>query len=318
MYYICIQKNSFMEIEQIQDDKLIYQSNVITSARYDFHAAQLDVFFMLLAMIEKGDSPEKFYNIHVRDIEALTGRKWNYQQMFDATAEMGSRMFVVYSKEMAVQLWMFRRVEHVIGSGCINIQINPEMIPYIFELKKDFTVFQLKSALSCSSKYAKRLYTLACQWRNVGIKTFEIAELKNMLSIENEYKQVGQLRERVLEVAKRQINEHTDIQFDYELIKRGRNFTRVKIYIGTQKPTQLQIDFKEDLSYLKNAREITSKGFTEEQAKTILKVAGIEKFRKAVAEATESIRNAEKSKKPVKNILAYLTAVLKNKGILPK
>ena len=39
--------------------------------------------------------------------------------------------------------------------------------------------------LNCSSKYAKRLYALACQWRSVGKKRFEISELKKILGLIN-------------------------------------------------------------------------------------------------------------------------------------
>ena len=39
--------------------------------------------------------------------------------------------------------------------------------------------------LNCSSKYAKRLYALACQWRSIGKKRFEISELKKILGLIN-------------------------------------------------------------------------------------------------------------------------------------
>lgn len=50
-------------------------------------------------------------------------------------------------------------------------------------MKNNFKALQLKSVLNCSSKYTKRLYTIACQWRSVGTKRFEIQELKQMLGL---------------------------------------------------------------------------------------------------------------------------------------
>ena len=56
------------------------------------------------------------------------------------------------------------------------------------------------------------------------------------------------MKEKVLDLAKRQINEHTDIVFDYELLKvRGRSFDTIKLFCGFSKPNlqlQLDIDFK--------------------------------------------------------------------------
>lgn len=48
---------------------------------------------------------------------------------------------------------------------------------------------------------------------------------------EEQFTEITAFKNKVLEIAKKQINEHTDIQFDYELIKKGRAFHWVTIYI---------------------------------------------------------------------------------------
>ncbi|MGV6944454.1 hypothetical protein [Sphingobacterium kyonggiense] len=40
---------------------------------------------------------------------------------------------------------------------------------------------------------------------------------------------ISQFQEKVLDVAKRQINEHTGISFDYELFKCGRSYEYIQI-----------------------------------------------------------------------------------------
>lgn len=316
MCYICVLTQiSYMELQQIKEDKVVFQSNIITSARYDFTACQLDILFMILAMIEKDDDDEKLYSIYVKDIEDLTGRRWDYRQMYDATADMGSKMFVIFSPEKDVQMWLFRKVEHIKGKGYINVQINPDMRKVLFNVKKEFTAFQLKSALSCTSKYAKRLYTIACQWRSIGGKTYEIEEFKKMLSLDYQYSQIGQLKEKVLDVAKRQINENTDIEFDYSLVKRGRSFTKITLHVGSQKFKQLAIDFKEPVENQRELRIIMAYGIDEQTAKKILK-HGIKKFEQAVEDTKTAIQNKVKKKEPVGSEQAYLMGVLKNKGLL--
>ena len=56
----------------------------------------------------------------------------------------------------------------------------------------------------------------------------------------------------MLEIDKRQINEHTDMEFDYEIINGRRphikkGFDTVKLFIGRKKNTQTVIDFNERL-----------------------------------------------------------------------
>ena len=48
---------------------------------------------MLLASLDESDEVSKQYYIRVKDIELITGRKWNYQQLREGTEDMMSRVF---------------------------------------------------------------------------------------------------------------------------------------------------------------------------------------------------------------------------------
>jgi plasmid replication initiation protein len=49
-----------------------------------------------------------------------------------------------------------------------------------------------------------------------------------------QYKQIGEFKRFVLDEAKKQINEHTDLQIDYTLQKRGRSFQSVSFTVKRQ------------------------------------------------------------------------------------
>ena len=67
--------------------------------------------------------------------------------------------------------------------------------------------------------------------------------------IKEQYVNIPDFKKKVLDVAKKQINEHTDIVFDYELLKmRGRSYDTIKLFCGFSKPKlQMEIDFNVDL-----------------------------------------------------------------------
>src|SRR5690606_38112835 len=197
------------------------QHNAITSGRYDFTSCQLDILFMILSSLEED---KLTYTIRAKDIELLTGREWNYQQLRKSTEDIGSRMFEIETDEYYEQIWLFQKVKYLKGYGAFEVMISEPAKPLFFELKNNFTHFQLKSVLGCTSSYAKRLYMLACQWRTVGKfpRPIPIIELKKMLGLvdkkgNEQYERISQFQERVLDIAKKQINEETDISFDYEL-----------------------------------------------------------------------------------------------------
>ncbi|RYX83315.1 RepB family plasmid replication initiator protein, partial [bacterium] len=77
----------------MEKDSLIQvrQHNVITNARHELSAVQLDIYFMLLSRLRPGDNMK--YEIGVKEIEDLTGRQWNYQQLKDATLGMIGKVF---------------------------------------------------------------------------------------------------------------------------------------------------------------------------------------------------------------------------------
>ena len=246
----------------------VRQHNAITTARYDYTACQLDIFFYLLSKLKKEDPTDTLYCIYVNDIEAMTGRKWNYQQLREATADMGSRMFEIDNEQIYRQLWMFQRVDYVKGQGCIEIELSRLIRPYLFELKDNFTSYQLHSALKLSSKYAKRIYQLASQWKDIGeTKLYDLSQFKEMLKLKDphgkepeQFERISDFKKFVLDIAVRQINEHTDLHISYVLIKRGRAFQRIRFYVKTQVPEQLPFSFEAPMGEvrLQNAQQILS------------------------------------------------------------
>jgi plasmid replication initiation protein len=305
-----------MELMDInKENKLIYQHNVITSGRYDYSACMLDILFMVLSGLEVGKLE---YTIHVQDIEAITGRKWNLKQLREATESIGSRMFEIETHEQIRQIWLFSNVDYILGTGSFTVGINPKASPYFFELKNNFTAMQLKSVLNCSSKYAKRLYAIACQWRSVGSKRFEIEELKKMLGLidkkgNEQFVEITAFKKFVLEIAKKQINENTDIEIDFELKKRGRSFHWITLHINSQKFKQLEIEFDKSIDIQKFKSKLMAYGFNEEQAELIATQEKEKDFDILITELNEKVRSR---KLAVNKSIAYLVGIYQKKGIL--
>ena len=316
-----------MKLQNLPSEKKIKQHNTITSGRTDYSACQLDVLFMLLACIDDSDAPNKRYNIRVKDIELITGRKWNYQQLLESNEEMMSRVFKIEEADGLRQIVLFSEIKYLDGTGSFDMVINEPARPYFFELKNNFTLLELKSVLGCTSKHAKRLYSLACQWRGTGGHTYSIGELKEMLGLKDpkgkepeQYKQIGQFKEKVLDIAKRQINEHTDIVFDYELLKvRGRSFDTIKLFCGFSKPNlqlQLDIDFKGDIEKQKKNGELLQK-IANIQAVGIrddLAELWAVKYWKQFVEEKNKLLEAIQKGKIIDDRAAYLVGIFKKKG----
>ena len=217
----------------------IRQHNALTNARYEYTELQLDLFFFLVSKLRK-DQQSQTYELNIKELSSLTGKKYDLAYLRKATEDMGSRMFEVETPERHIQLWMFRSVEYLKGLGIIEVSLSDKIMPYLFHLQSNFTSYGLASALRLTSKYAKRIYPICSQWKDLGeSKKFDIQEFKTMLGLLDDkgvdkMPRTSDFKKSVLDISVRQINEHTELNVSYKLEKRGKTFTNIIFTIKAQ------------------------------------------------------------------------------------
>jgi len=217
----------------------VRQHNALTNARYEYTELQLDLLFFLLSKLRK-DQQDRVYELNIKDLSSLTGKKYNAAYLHKATADMGSRVFEVQTETRYRQLWMFQRVDYLLGQGIIEIKLTEDITPYLFDLKENFTSYELASALRLTSKYAKRIYQYCSQWKDQGeTKKYDIQDFKQMLGLlddkgKDKAVRMSDFRESVLDVAVKQINEHTELHISYKLEKRVRTYKNIVFTVKSQ------------------------------------------------------------------------------------
>lgn len=71
--------------------------------------------------------------------------------------------------------------------------------------------------MKLNSSYAVRIYELLKQYQNIDKRVMSLEDLRDYLGINiEEYKRFTNFEIRILKVAKKEINESTDIIIDYE------------------------------------------------------------------------------------------------------
>ena len=217
----------------------IRQHNALTNARYDYTELQLDLLFFIVSRLRK-DQKTSLYELPIKELALLTGKQYHLPYLRQATEGMGSRMFEVETPERVKQLWMFQRVEYLKGQGIIEIKLTEDILPYLFDLKDNFTSYTLAAALRLNSKYAKRIYQLCSQWKDLGeTKKYDLQDFKKMLGLLDEkgnekMERISVLREKVLDIAVKQINEHTELHISYKLEKRVRTYKNIVFTVKSQ------------------------------------------------------------------------------------
>lgn len=133
--------------------------------------------------------------------------------------------------------------------GRFKIALTNEIMPYLTQLKGQFTQYQLNHISDFSSVHAIRLYELFTQYKRLGERYISVEELKKWLQLEDKYDRYNNLNQWVLIPALSEINEKSDLFVGYEPIKRGRKIIGVEFNITHEKPVKKRPAFPHKNKY---------------------------------------------------------------------
>ena len=159
-------------------------------------------------------------------------RQTAYQALKDACKDLFARQFSYQeinkrgNVENVLSRWV-SEIRYIDDEATVKLIFAPAIVPLITRLEVQFTKYELQQISNLSSAYAVRLYELLIAWRSTGqTPVIELTEFRNKIGIlDDEYTRMGNFKDRVLNLAIAQINEHTDITVKYEQHKKGRNIS---------------------------------------------------------------------------------------------
>ena len=135
----------------------------------------------------------------------------------------------------------------------ITFEIHERFREFVWDLSKWFTAYYLNNIAHLNSSFSIRIYELLKQFEDTGWRQLSIEDLRDKLLIDkNNYKLYGNFRQRIILVAQKELEEKTDIRFDFEEIKKGRKVVSIKFKISK-------------ISLKKNKNQITVKDYIEEK-----------------------------------------------------
>lgn len=225
-------------------NKLIIKSNSLIEASFKLTANQQKFIYVLTSLINREDEDFKTYEIKVKDLVHILDidAKNIYREIDAITDQLMTKVLKLYTnmdngKLRVDKMTWFSKVSYVYGEGMVKARFDADLKPFLLKLKANFTKYQLKNIMGMKSQYSMRIYELLKQYEKIGTRVLSIKKLKEIMGIEDKYKLYHQFKQRVLQVAHKEINENTDIYFEFEEIKLGRKVNEIKFIIKSQKAT---------------------------------------------------------------------------------
>lgn len=240
------------KIKENQEQYVVKSNDLIQHTRYDMTTQQQKIVLYAISKIKPNDPPQTQYEISIDEICAacgieIDGTGYYYKAIKDDLVNLTQRIWVkLPDKSEATVSWIGDALI-VPLSGKVYIKFHERMAPYLFELNKRYTQYQLKNVLVFKSRYSIRLYELlrsyiTQQEINNGVEKeqkFTVDELRELMAVKK-YDRWADFDRYVIRKAVDEINRCSDeMRITYDTYKsNGRSVSHINFIIGSPSARQ--------------------------------------------------------------------------------
>ena len=275
-----------LTLNELSKRKVVEHNSLITSiAKMD--KTPLKMFELAVSCINT-EEPPKDNAVYLSKEELFSFFKVSdndkHSRFKQAIAKMQEQAFFEI-KEEKNKGFKFRRilpiptVEWTDYDDKVMIRFNQDIMPYLIELKQNFTKYALSEIMELNSKYSIILY----KWLSMNYNQYEhysnkggrraeqvenyrnpsisVKELRTITDTVHAYKEFWNFENRVLKKPLEEINAHTSFNVTYEKVKKGRSIDSIVFHIEKKRKADDNSYKLEDQAYIegKKAKEETEK-----------------------------------------------------------
>ncbi|WP_099045222.1 RepB family plasmid replication initiator protein [Leuconostoc citreum] len=257
-------------LNELSKRKVVEHNSLITSiAKMD--RTPLKMFELAVSLIDTENPPED-HTVYLSKQELFAFFKVNdndkNSRFKQAIEKMQKQAFFQIKKEQDkgfkfVSIVPIPYVEWTDYNDEVKIEFHREIMPYLINLKNNFTQHALSDIAELNSKYAIILY----RWLSMNYNQYEhysvkggrreeqiesyrnpkigIRELREMTDTVNEYQRFDRFESYILKNSLKEINDHTTFNVTHEKVKKGRSIDSIIFHI-TKKQVADDISYKQD------------------------------------------------------------------------
>lgn len=225
---------------------LVAKSNKLINSNYDLSLQEQKIILTLVSLIDSTkDNSFNVFRMKISDFCDLLGvENTNHTYIKTVTKKLMTRVLEIEDDERLFQVHWLSSCEYLKHTGFIKLELHKELAPYLLELKSKFTTYYLSNVLKMKSKYSIRIYELLKGNQYKRQFRMPLGDLRRVLKCEN-YEKYANLKQKVLEVAVREINQHSDLFVEYEGIKEGRKVIAVEFTVYSSSAVEAELWSKE-------------------------------------------------------------------------
>jgi len=218
--------------------QIVRKANSLIEATYKLSAIEQKIVLYLVSTISPSDEDFKPYQFKIKNFFEFIGYSdTNYTWLEENLLSLKNRnLRIVYENESGKKVilnvnWLSSS-KYVEGSGCVELRFDPNMRPFLLQLRNRFTNYHLSNVVQLKSQFSIRLYELLKQYEKIGKRAFGLYDLRSTLGIdEDQYQQYTDFRKRVILAAQSELQEKTDICFTFKETRASRKVDVITFFI---------------------------------------------------------------------------------------
>lgn len=289
--------------------ELIVKDNALINASYNLDLVEQRL--ILLAIVEaresgKGINANDPLTVHAESYINQFGvhRNTAYQALKDACDDLFARQFSYQSLSEKGNVinhksrWV-SEVAYVDNEAVVRLIFSPAIVPLITRLEEQFTKYEIQQISNLSSAYAVRLYEILIAWRSTGqTPLIDLHDFRNKIGVlDTEYKRMYDFKKYVLDIALKQVNQHTDITVKVEQHKTGRSITGFSFSFKQKKSaTKSMVQKKDEPIVLTDAQRYFFSNKLSELPDMNKYSQGTESYEQFAVRIADMLRDPEKVK----------------------
>jgi plasmid replication initiation protein len=224
---------------EIRHETVRKKNELIQQGCFNLSVQQQKIILYLIAQISPKDTDFKVYEFTISEFCKTCGITYNgriHQDLKKSVDEITkARMWISLENGTDLHLGWIDWAEIPAGEGIIKIKLNDRMRPFLLQLKRSFTTYELLWTLNFRSKYTIRLYeyikSIHYHKDEIYIKDCALDTLRIVMGAEK-YKAYKSFKQWALVPAIEEINQYSDESLQYEELRQGRRVVEIRFTIS--------------------------------------------------------------------------------------
>ena len=225
-------------------NKLVEITLIETNTRLSLRDQK--VILAVVGQISPDDKDFSDYRISIAELVKLTGISDEnlYRDIRTICSRLMSSVITIKEPDNPdgfLMVTWFSHARYRASEGEVEFSISPELKPYLLQLKEQFTTYHLNQVINLQSTYSIRLYELLRQFlplkavqkgRASSFRDLSLNDLRGYLGVASgKYPKFFDFRRYVLEKAQVELEDKTDLSFDFEPVRKGRKISSIRFII---------------------------------------------------------------------------------------